>query len=90
MKIDRTSMNRAKSVAAVLLCAATIGCPTDGDPPMTDTVLNLIKNSQDGLGVSKIREATGYDDKKLRNIIYRLNQMGKISRVSRGRYRIRD
>ena len=56
----------------------------------TDTVLNLIKSSHDGIGVSKIREATGFDDKKLRNIIYRLNQMGKISRVSRGSYKMKD
>mgnify|MGYP000569076857 CR=1 FL=1 len=56
----------------------------------TDTVLNLIKNSPDDISVSKIREETGYDDKKLRNIIYRLNQMGKIRRVSRGHYQIKD
>lgn len=56
----------------------------------TDTVFNLIKNSDDGIGVSQIREETGYDDKKLRNIIYRLNQMGKIRRVSRGHYQIKD
>ncbi len=52
----------------------------------TDTVLNLINKSQGGINISKIRETTGYDDKKLRNIIYRLNQMGKIRRVSRGHY----
>ena len=56
----------------------------------TDTVLNLIKGSHDGIGVGKIREATGFDDKKLRNIIYRLNQMGKISRVSRGSYKMKE
>jgi hypothetical protein len=56
----------------------------------TDIVLNLIKSSHDGIGVNKIREETGYDDKKLRNIIYRLNQMGKIRRVSRGHYKIED
>ncbi len=56
----------------------------------TDTVLTLIKNSHDGIGVSQIREETGYDDKKLRNIIYRLNQMGKIIRVSRGQYKIKE
>ena len=56
----------------------------------TDNVLNLIKSSHDGIGVGKIREETGYDDKKLRNIIYRLNQMGKIRRVSRGHYQIKE
>jgi predicted Rossmann fold nucleotide-binding protein DprA/Smf involved in DNA uptake len=64
----------------------------DGASPAsaTDTVLNLIKNSQNGIGIAEIREETGYDDKKLRNIIYRLNQMGKISRVNRGHYKTKE
>jgi hypothetical protein len=56
----------------------------------TNTVLNLIKNSPDGINVSQIREETGFDDKKLRNIIYRLNQMEKIHRVSRGHYKSKE
>lgn len=56
----------------------------------TDTVLNLIKSSHHGISIAKIREETGYDDKKLRNIIYRLNQMGKINRVNRGHYKTKE
>jgi hypothetical protein len=56
----------------------------------TETVLNIITRSKTGIGIAEIRERTGYDDKKLRNIIFRLNKMEKITRVNRGRYKIAD
>jgi hypothetical protein len=52
----------------------------------TDIVLDLIKQKKTGIRIPDIREQTGYDDKKLRNVIYRLNKMEKIQRVSRGCY----
>lgn len=56
----------------------------------TETVLDLIKHSKNGIGIAAIREQTGYDDKKLRNIIFRLNKMEKITRVTRGSYKSSD
>jgi len=53
----------------------------------TETVLQLIRRSKNGIGIAEIREQTGYDDKKLRNIIFRLNKIEKIMRVSRGSYK---
>ena len=53
----------------------------------TETVLDIIKRSRNGIGIAQIRERTGYDDKKLRNIIFRLNKMEKITRVNRGCYK---
>jgi hypothetical protein len=63
-----------------------------GDAPQsaTETVLDLIRRSKNGIGIADVREQTGYDDKKLRNIIFRLNKMGKIMRVSRGSYKARE
>ncbi|MDJ0781771.1 MAG: hypothetical protein QNJ22_07350 [Desulfosarcinaceae bacterium] len=60
----------------------------DGKPPVTaaNTVLDVIRLYPDGIGLVDIQEKTGYGDKKLRNVIYRLNRMGKIRRVSRGIY----
>ncbi len=62
---------------------------TGGSSPKsaTETVLDLIKRSNNGIAISEVREQTGYDDKKLRNIIFRLNKMEKITRVNRGRYK---
>ena len=61
----------------------------NGDSPQsaTETVLDLIRRSKTGIGIADVRAQTGYDDKKLRNIIFRLNKMGKIIRVSRGSYK---
>jgi polyhydroxyalkanoate synthesis regulator phasin len=64
----------------------------NGDSPQsaTETVLDLIRRSKNGIGIAEVREQTGYDDKKLRNIIFRLNKMEKIMRVSRGSYKAMD
>ena len=56
----------------------------------TDTVLDIIRSSRKGIGIAQIRERTGYDDKKLRNIIFRLNKMEKITRVNRGCYKVAE
>ncbi len=56
--------------------------------PLTaqDTVLDVIKHFKNGVGFKDIQEKTGFEEKKLRNIIYRLNSLGQIERVSRGKY----
>ena len=53
----------------------------------TEIVFDLIQRSKDGIAIALIREQTGFDDKKLRNIIFRLNKMGKITRINRGCYK---
>lgn len=52
----------------------------------TDTVADVIKQSNNGLRFAEIRDRTGYEEKKLRNIIYLLNKKGKIRRKARGVY----
>ncbi len=52
----------------------------------TDTVLEVIKRFKKGVGFSEIRSRTGFGEKKLRNIIYRLHKTKKIVRKSRGIY----
>jgi hypothetical protein len=52
----------------------------------SDMVLNVIKRFKKGAGFAQIQERTGFEDKKLRNIIFRLHKMGKIVRKSRGIY----
>jgi hypothetical protein len=52
----------------------------------SDTVLEVVRDFDDGVGFAEIRDRTGFGEKKLRNIIYRLNDLGKIERKSRGVY----
>jgi len=51
-----------------------------------DIVLDTIKSSRQGLGFTEIQANTGFDEKKIRNIIFRLNKIGKIKRKQRGVY----
>ncbi|MCF8025468.1 MAG: hypothetical protein K9K82_08270 [Desulfobacteraceae bacterium] len=51
-----------------------------------EVVLNVIKDIGDGASFADIKARTDYDDKKLRNIVFRLNKEGKIKRKKRGIY----
>ncbi|MGB9442967.1 MAG: hypothetical protein WCB15_33820 [Desulfobacterales bacterium] len=51
-----------------------------------DVVLDVIKRSKQGVGFADIQAKTGFEEKKIRNIIFRLNKIGKIKRKSRGIY----
>ncbi|MBW1650717.1 MAG: hypothetical protein JRJ44_08610 [Deltaproteobacteria bacterium] len=53
---------------------------------LTTTVLNIIKQFKNGVSILQIKAETGLDDKKLRNIIYRLNKNNQIKRKTRGIY----
>jgi predicted secreted Zn-dependent protease len=52
----------------------------------TDSALEVIKRFRKGVAFADIQARTGFEGKKLRNIIYRLHKMGKIVRKSRGLY----
>ena len=52
----------------------------------TDKVLGIIRRSKKGVNVSAIKTRTGFDDKKVRNIIFRTSKEGKIKKVGRGIY----
>jgi hypothetical protein len=52
----------------------------------SDVVLDVIRRYRDGVGFSDIRMQTGFAEKKLRNIIFRLTKLGRIKRKSRGIY----
>ncbi|MEN8758930.1 MAG: hypothetical protein ABF303_10765 [Desulfobacterales bacterium] len=49
-------------------------------------VIEAIKGFKQGAGLPDIKEKTGFDEKKVRNIIFRLNKNGVIKRQSRGVY----
>ena len=51
-----------------------------------EVVLEAIKRSRQGIGFAAIQAKTGFEEKKIRNIIFRLNKIGKIKRKSRGMY----
>jgi hypothetical protein len=53
----------------------------------TRTVLDMIKKSKTGIAAGTLIKKTGFDDKKIRNIIFKAEKEGKIERVGRGVYK---
>lgn len=52
----------------------------------TDQVLKIIKRYKKGVSASALKEKTGFEDKKIRNILYGAFKGGKIKRAGRGLY----
>ena len=53
----------------------------------TDQILRIVKRSKKGVDVPTLKKKTGFDDKKVRNIIFRAAKDGKIQKAGRGVYR---
>ena len=52
----------------------------------TDKVLNIIKRSKKGVDTATLVKKTGFDQKKIRNIVFRASKQGKIKRAYKGIY----
>lgn len=62
----------------------------NGDKQTAETasnaVLEIIRRHPDGVGFSEIQTQTGFGEKKLRNILFRLHKLDRIKRKRRGVY----
>ena len=52
----------------------------------TDKVLRIIMKRKRGIDNSTLMYKTGFDEKKVRNIVFKAHKEGKIKRVGRGLY----
>ena len=52
----------------------------------TDHVVKMIKRSKRGIDAPTLIKKTGFEDKKIRNILFRACQQGKVKRADRGIY----
>jgi hypothetical protein len=52
----------------------------------TDQVLKIINRSKKGVDNATLMKKTGFDERKVRNIIFRTYKQGKIKRAGRGAY----
>jgi len=74
-KVNQIEQNRNKSIFH-----------SNSSITASDRVIEVLKKFHNGAGVAEIRAKTGFHEKKIRNIIFRLNNLGKIKRKSRGKY----
>ena len=84
-KLIKTTAGKSRQVSVP---KAADGRETTGRSAGTsaDITLDVIKRFRKGVGFAEIQAQTGFGEKKLRNIIFRLYKMGKITRKSRGIY----
>ena len=52
----------------------------------TDQAVKIIKRSKKGVDVPTLKKKTGFEDKKIRNILNRASKQGKFKRAGRGIY----
>ena len=91
--VDRLMAKMDRLENLILTSMASGGYPVKGQAgrrktavTAVDMVFETIKRSRKGLGFADIQAKTGFGEKKIRNIIFRLNKIGKIRRKRRGIY----
>jgi len=52
----------------------------------TEQVVNIINKAKDGIDVATLKIKTGFEDKKIRNILNKAFKDGKVKRAGRGTY----
>ena len=52
----------------------------------TEQILGIVKRFKKGVDVPTLKKKTGFDDKKVRNIVFRASKEGKIKKSGRGIY----
>ncbi len=55
-------------------------------PTATDEILKIIKGSKKGVDAPTLVKKTGFNQKKVRNILFRTYKQGKIKRLDKGIY----
>jgi len=63
--------------------------PAETRTTAAQEVFDIIEKYPDGIGIKALKEETGYNDKKVRNVIFRLSKQGRIERKGRGIYIIK-
>ncbi len=78
-----------KAAAKSVKAKTTKKAPTKkvpAKPTATDQVLGIINRSKSGVDAATLMKKTGFDDKKIRNILFRNYKLGKIKRAGKGIY----
>jgi len=55
---------------------------------ISDQVVEILKQNNEPMTYAELKQTSGLDEKPLRNVIYRLNKLGRIETVKRGLYAI--
>jgi hypothetical protein len=76
----------AKKVAAKKVATKRVIARKAKVSSATEKVLGIIKKSRKGIDTGTLREETGYNNRKIWDIVHRAYKEGKIKKVGRGTY----
>jgi predicted Rossmann fold nucleotide-binding protein DprA/Smf involved in DNA uptake len=87
-ELGKTKKPAAKSVKPKIKAKAVNKKPPVKAAKKTDTdkVLEIINRSKKGVDTATLMKKTGFDQKKVRNMLNRTYKQGKITRVEKGIY----
>jgi len=88
-ELGKAEKPKAKSVTTKTKAKAVITkkAPAKGAKKTdTDKVLEIINRSKKGVDTATLMKKTGFDQKKVRNMLNRTYKQGKITRVEKGIY----
>jgi len=80
---SKTAAKPAKKTAAKMTSRKTVSVKR---PSAVDTAFNIIKKHRKGVNIATIAQKTGYDAKKIHNLVYKLKKQGKIKSETKGVY----
>ena len=86
--LEKAEKPKAKSVTTKTKAkAVTKRAPAQGGKKTdTDKLLAIINRSKKGIDTATLMKKTGFDQKKVRNMLNRTYKQGKITRVAKGIY----
>jgi hypothetical protein len=85
-KNKKPATTRAKTKVGVKSAKKTFKERETKPTTASDTVLKIVGRSKKGVSTARIMENSGFNQKKVSNIIYRLKKQGKIKNVAKGIY----
>ena len=82
--VEKDSKSKAKPTKKI--AAKKVSVKKAAPPTATDEILKIIRRSKKGVDAPTLIKKTGFNQKKVRNILFRTYKQGKIKRVEKGIY----
>ena len=77
---------QSKAAPAKKTIAKKVSKKTATQPTAADTVYKVIARLKKGANMAAIKQKTGYDNKKIHNLVYKLKKQGRIKSPAKGVY----
>ncbi len=85
-EIDKNTIKKPKAKAVKKTPAKKVTVKKTKPATAVDTVHAIINRYKKGVGTAALMEKTGYNQKKISNLVFKLRKQGKIKSVAKGVY----